>query len=92
MSDGFWCNNCQIFEEIEFEDEEAEDEISEDDFMHYPDDGPNKRELISRLLLWPPPEQLLYHGNHYERISYSQITDEQRAAMTHVLREGELTS
>lgn len=35
---------------------------------------------------WPPPHMIKALGGVYNRDSYSKITDEQRAGMTHVAR------
>ena len=35
---------------------------------------------------WPPPADIVWGGFHFVRVSYSQITDEQRGEMTHVCR------
>lgn len=37
-------------------------------------------------LHWPPPDKLFWDGTVWERKSYSQITDSERAGMTHVAR------
>lgn len=38
---------------------------------------------------WPPPEDLMINGLHYRQIRCSEITDEQRAGMTNVIRGAE---
>lgn len=49
--------------------------------------GPAKRvTLKSQGLEWPPPAKLGFFGFPYRRVSMSQITDAQRAEMTHVFR------
>ncbi len=59
----------------------------EDDFLKLDDIG---FILCSKLNLeWPPPETVEFAGISFERIRYSQITDEQRAEMTHVARGAE---
>lgn len=40
-------------------------------------------------LSWPPPEKIEAFGIPMERVRMSQLTDEQRADMTHVLRAAE---
>lgn len=45
--------------------------------------------LAALGLEWPPPEDLALGGLLYRRISCSQITDEQRESMTHVIRGAE---
>lgn len=38
---------------------------------------------------WPPPERLERFGTAFKRLRYSQISDEDRADMTHVCRGAE---
>jgi hypothetical protein len=38
---------------------------------------------------WPPPDELIINGLIYRQIRCSEITDEQRAGMTHVARGAE---
>ena len=45
--------------------------------------------LVKLGLEWPPPEELAFSGLLYRRIRCSQITDEQRESMTHVIRGAE---
>lgn len=40
-------------------------------------------------LKWPPPETIEVFGIRMQRNRFSQITDEQRATMTHVCRGAE---
>jgi hypothetical protein len=42
--------------------------------------------LVKLGLEWPPPEEIIFSGICYRREVYSQITDEQRAELTHVIR------
>lgn len=42
--------------------------------------------LKALRLSWPPPLQQTFWGQPYKRISCSEITDEQRKDMTHVVR------
>lgn len=35
---------------------------------------------------WPPPERIIALGGLWKRVSYSQLTDEQSAGMSHVAR------
>jgi len=50
-----------------------------------------KQDVFCRALDidWPPPERLNIAGVALVRISISEITDEQRAGMTHVCRGAE---
>ena len=56
--------------------------LFEDDFIRI--DGQNYPSPS-----WPPPEFVLHNGKKYQRIRYSEITDEERETMTHVCRGGE---
>lgn len=49
------------------------------------------RRLLCKVngIEWPPPEKIDFLGFVYERLRMSQITDEQRAGMTHVMRGAE---
>ncbi len=38
---------------------------------------------------WPPPPNIVFNGLMYKLVRHSQITDEQRAEMTHVARGAE---
>ena len=38
---------------------------------------------------WPPPEKLDFDGFEFERIRFSQITDEQREGMPYIFRGAE---
>jgi hypothetical protein len=42
-------------------------------------------------LEWPPPETLTISGVQYQRVRYSQIPDEARQGMSHVIRGAEYT-
>lgn len=62
----------------------------DDDFIQL-----NTEQGVKRLLCkpagveWPPPETINYAGFLYERVRYSQITDEQRAELTMLMRGAE---
>jgi hypothetical protein len=60
----------------------------DDDFVRLPTlvAGDVDIQLVRLDLEWPPPERLVFSGLVYARESYSEITDEQRAEMTHVVR------
>lgn len=57
----------------------------EDDFIRIVDGLPYVP-LAAVGLTWPPPEVIELGGIMYERLQFSDITDEQRADMTHVCR------
>lgn len=44
---------------------------------------------VSMGVLWPPPKELNINGTRYTLVSYSKITDDERKAMTHVVRGAE---
>lgn len=48
--------------------------------------GPRRVLCRSAGVEWPPPERLNIMGFEFQRASYSQITDEQRAGIDHVCR------
>jgi hypothetical protein len=65
--------------------------MATDDFVRF-EDGPFAGQTV-RAMAWPPPETLTVQDSlagtrscTYRRVSYSQITDEQLATMTHVAR------
>jgi hypothetical protein len=60
----------------------------DDDFVRLPTlvAGDTNIPLVRLGLEWPPPEEVNFYGLLYRRVSYSEITDEQRAEMTHVAR------
>lgn len=65
-----------------------------DDFMQMEFNGQIMRALCVDLgIVWPPPEFLpvVFDGQKrfITRVSYSSITDEERADMTHVCRGAE---
>lgn len=62
----------------------------DDDFVrvHF-QAGPRNYRLIGLGLTWPPPEKLDIMGFVFVRHTYSGITDEERAGMTHVCRGAE---
>jgi len=62
----------------------------DDDFVQLNLDGGVKRPTCKSLgLEWPPPEEIVFASFVFERIRYSEITDEQREGMTHVCRGAE---
>lgn len=62
----------------------------EDDMCQINFEGGMKRISCNDLrLTWPPPSTINIGGFKFERIRYSQITDEQREGMTNVFRGAE---
>ena len=62
----------------------------DDDFAQLHMQGSIKRIPLGRMgLTWPPPERISLRGMVFDRVGYSQITDEERAKMTHVARGAE---
>lgn len=64
----------------------------DDDFIQITQEGGIKRLYCKKLgLSWPPPEMINLNGFLYERVRYSQITDEQRTELTMIMRGAEYT-
>lgn len=62
----------------------------EDDFVRLNTEaGTKDLNCLKNNIEWPPPEVLDVLGFRYVRVGYSQITDAQRAEMTHVCRGAE---
>jgi hypothetical protein len=63
----------------------------DDDFVRLPTlvAGDVNIPLVTLGLEWPPPEEVTFSGLLYKQIRCSEITDEQRAEMTHVVRGAE---
>lgn len=62
----------------------------DDDFLQVQFDGGLRRAFLKKNgLEWPPPETIDLFGFRLERVRFSEITDEQRAGMTHVCRGAE---
>lgn len=62
----------------------------DDDFVRLHTAVGTKNILLSSLGLdWPPPERISVNGTPFERIRMSDITDKQRADLTHVCRGAE---
>lgn len=62
----------------------------DDDFVRFQMDlGRLDVSIKSLNLDWPPPTQIIYHGVVFERVSMSQLTDEQRAEMNQLCRGAE---
>ena len=62
----------------------------DDDFVLVNFTGGKKRLRCTDLSIdWPPPEILDIGGFKFTRERYSQITDEERATMSHVCRGAE---
>lgn len=62
-----------------------------DDFIRLPTAiaGDITVPLVKLGLEWPPPQEVNFHGLLYRRVRMSQLTDEQVADMTHVVRGAE---
>jgi hypothetical protein len=60
----------------------------DDDFVRLTDEAGNNLNVACKVLglNWPPPVQIEVDGATWERESYSDIADDQRAGMTHVVR------
>lgn len=60
----------------------------DDDFIVVEFDTGIKRRVTCKSagIEWPPPERFDFQGGTLERVSFSKITDEDRAEMTHVCR------
>lgn len=59
----------------------------DDDHLHLvTPDGVRRFPCKANGIDWPPPEEFRFGSVLYARKSYSSITDEQRADMTHVCR------
>lgn len=59
----------------------------DDDMIQIEFQGGTKRALMkANGIEWPGPEKLDFMGFTLVKVSHSQITDEQRAKMTHVMR------
>lgn len=64
----------------------------DDDFIQITTETGVKRMYCKALgLEWPPPEVINLSGFLYERVRYSQITDEQRTGLTMLMRGAEYT-
>ena len=63
----------------------------DDDFIRVHLQGGLERNWVCKPLglEWPPPQLLIIEGYLYNRIRYSQITDELREGMTSVARGAE---
>jgi hypothetical protein len=64
----------------------------DDDFIRIPISVLDRNINVTLKTLgleWPPPEEFIWLGLVYKRERYSEITDEQRAGMTHVVRGAE---
>jgi hypothetical protein len=64
----------------------------DDDFIRIPISVIDRSINVPLKMLgleWPPPEEISYSGLIYKRERYSEITDEQRKDMTHVVRGAE---
>lgn len=61
--------------------------VFDDDFMRlFTPEGERNFLCEQNGASWPPPKFVYFDGEYYRLVSYSAITDEQRAAMTHVCR------
>jgi hypothetical protein len=62
----------------------------DDDFcrIHF-DTGPKDLPCKKNGIEWPPPKVFSFGGFLFERKSFSEITDQQRQGMTHVMRGAE---
>jgi hypothetical protein len=62
----------------------------DDDFiLLHTESGPRRPTCKSLGITWPPAETLSLHGFKWVRHRMSAISDEDRAAMTHVCRGAE---
>jgi len=62
----------------------------DDDFVQLTMQGGTKRYSCKDLgYTWPPPDEITWGGFLFEQIRRSQITDEQREGMSHVMRGAE---
>jgi hypothetical protein len=62
----------------------------DDDFVQFNFQGGTKRFTCKELGVdWPPPESIEFCGFVMTRNRYSQISDEDRSAMTNVIRGAE---
>lgn len=62
----------------------------DDDHLVLEFDGGTKRVLLKKIGIdWPPPERINVMGFDMVQTRRSQLTDEQRAEMTHVCRGAE---
>ena len=62
----------------------------DDDFILIKFEGGPKRFTCNAAgLTWPPPEGLNISGFVYKQTRRSQLTDEQRSGMTHIVRGAE---
>lgn len=62
----------------------------DDDFLQLVFDGGTKRATCRSLGIdWPPPERIEVGGIPMQRSRMSALTDDERAAMTHVCRGAE---
>jgi hypothetical protein len=60
----------------------------DDDFVQidFGDGVIRRARCLSNKIEWPPPQILDFGGFKFDRVSVSEITDEQRAGMSHVCR------
>jgi hypothetical protein len=59
----------------------------DDDLLQFEFDGGTKRTTCKAIGIdWPPPEIINFAGFDMQRHSMSNISDKQRAGMTHVCR------
>jgi hypothetical protein len=60
----------------------------DDDFLqlNFGDGVVRRAQCLPNRIDWPPPPVLDLFGFKFQRESFSQITDEQRAGMSHVCR------
>jgi hypothetical protein len=62
----------------------------DDDFIQLRTESGIRRYKLAPLgLTWPPPEMIDIGGFKFRLLGHSQITDEERATMTHVCRGAE---
>ena len=62
----------------------------DDDFLVlHTESGVRRPTCRSIGIEWPPPETLDFLGFKWKQIRRSQITDEERSGMTHVMRGAE---
>lgn len=62
----------------------------DDDFVMFQTEAGPRRVFLKNIgKTWPPPERIDLMGFMYRRERMSEITDEQRAEMTHVCRGAE---
>lgn len=60
----------------------------EDDFiqLEFGEGVMRRAACVKNNIEWPPPQTLNIYGIMFERVSMSQITDEERSNMSHVCR------